>query len=288
MKKKLLLIGGCGYIGSFLYEFFKDYPIDTLDLERRGNCVNSDNIKMDYAEATPGFLSQYDVILWFAGHSSVGMAQGDPEGALLSNMVHLFSLQQKLSVTQRLIYASSGGIYNALSSGVVAEETETRFFPENAYDISKFAFDAMMRAYGDNFAGLRLGTLAGISANTRFDLVVNAMVRSAVTEGVVRVSGGEKRRSVLGIGDLARAVQTLVEVPEMETGFYNLASFNTTIGEIGARVAERFGVPLETVEGLSTYDFQMSTEKFCRTYDFTFFDTLSSLIDQVAQGMRGT
>ena len=285
---KLLLIGGCGYVGSCLYEAFKadGRQIDTLDLEKRGNFVNPDNIKMDYAEVTAQFLAKYDVILWFAGHSGSEISQEDPAGALQNNMLHLFALQQKLSPEQRLIYASTATVYNAISGDAV-QETENRFNPTTAYDISRFALDAMMGVYGDNFAALRLGSVGGASANMRFDLIVNAMVRSALVEGRVRVSNEEKRRALLGMGDLVQAVRVLVGAREMEAGLYNLASFNTTIGEIGKKVAERLGVPLEKQGGRSAYGYQIDVQKFCRRYDFTFKDTLPSLIDQVAQKVRG-
>ena len=48
MSTSVLLIGGCGYIGSRLYRHLKGkgFAVDTLDLEWRGNFVNPDNIKM--------------------------------------------------------------------------------------------------------------------------------------------------------------------------------------------------------------------------------------------------
>ena len=43
--KKILIIGGCGYVGSALYKYLtKNYAVDTLDLEWYGNFVNKDNI----------------------------------------------------------------------------------------------------------------------------------------------------------------------------------------------------------------------------------------------------
>ena len=39
--KKILIIGGCGYVGSELYNSMKNsYEVDTVDLEWYGNHVN--------------------------------------------------------------------------------------------------------------------------------------------------------------------------------------------------------------------------------------------------------
>ena len=282
MPDKILLIGGCGYIGSRLYQTLKDEGrrVDTLDLEKRGNFVNPDNIKMDYAEADASLLARYDHLLWFAGHSSVGMSHEDPEGALTNNLLRLFQLRRKMSPSQRLIYASTGGIYNAVA-GAGAKETETRFNPANAYDISKYALDVMMQNYAENFAALRLGTLAGPSPNTRYDLVINAMTKSAMEKRRVLVFNGGMRRSILGLGDCVRAVQALLDAPDMRTGFYNLASFNTSIAELGRRISSHFSVPLEEGADTASYDYLISNEKFRSAYGFAFQESVESLVQDL-------
>ena len=289
MADKILLIGGCGYIGSRLYETLKaeGRSVDTLDLEKRGNFINPDNIKMDYAEASPSLLAKYDHVLWFAGHSSVGMSHEDPAGALANNLLHLFQLRRKMNPSQRLIYASTGGIYNAVAEGGAgAKETETRFNPANAYDISKYALDVMMRNYAENFAALRLGTLAGPSPNTRYDLVINAMTKSAIEKKRVKVFNGGMRRSILGLGDCVRAVQALLDAPSLEAGFYNLASFNTSIKELGVSISSHFSVPLEEGADTASYDYLISNEKFRNACSFAFRENVESLLEDLTAHLR--
>ena len=49
--KKILVTGGCGYIGSAIYNNLKDkYIVDTVDLEWFGNYTNPNNIKKDFDE----------------------------------------------------------------------------------------------------------------------------------------------------------------------------------------------------------------------------------------------
>ena len=45
---KILIIGGCGYIGSHLYDVLgKKHQVTTVDCERSGNFSNPENIKID-------------------------------------------------------------------------------------------------------------------------------------------------------------------------------------------------------------------------------------------------
>ena len=292
MAKKILLIGGCGYIGSRLYERLKKAgrQADTLDLEKRGNGSNPDNIKMDYADAPPDLIAQYDAIVLLAAHGSVQEAARDPEGALYNNVLNPFRLWRRLSQDQLFIYGSSGSVYSGLGDAV--EESERRFHPQGVYDVSKFSFDALMQACGTEaggapYVGLRFGTLAGPSPNLRREvLVINAMTISAILKGEVHIFNASAKRSILGIGDCARAIETIIDAPQIKTGLYNLASFDTTIREIGEAISGHFGVPLIDKPDTVSYDYLMTNKKFCRDYGFQYEENLLSLAEGVAEQLR--
>ena len=50
MKKKILIIGGCGYIGSRLISFFdkKYFLVEILDNETYGDPIKINNYKSDF------------------------------------------------------------------------------------------------------------------------------------------------------------------------------------------------------------------------------------------------
>lgn len=142
----MLLVGGCGYIGSYIYPRLKELGLEpaVCDHLTRQNPANIPAVARDYANLTDEELAQFDAIVWFAGHSSVQQALADPQGALANNCLNLFGLAKKLKPTTKLIYASSGSLYSAPVGQVLSpsRESDLAHIPyQNAYDISKFAFD---------------------------------------------------------------------------------------------------------------------------------------------------
>jgi nucleoside-diphosphate-sugar epimerase len=116
--------------------------------------------------------------------------------------------------SQRLIYASSASLYSGNESPdhVITEEV-IGFQYQNAYDLSKYAFDKLISTLNIDFIGLRFGTVCGTSPRQRHELLLNSMVRSAVRTGTVQVSNPQARRSVLAMNDLVATIQALIEVP---------------------------------------------------------------------------
>ena len=53
--------------------------------------------------------------------------------------------------------------------------------------------------------------------------------------------------------------------------------------EIGSSVAEIMDVPLVDMGETDTYDFKISSDKFCRTYDFEFREDIQSIVEDIKQ-----
>ena len=102
--RRLLVIGGLGYVGSALYRHFirAGFSVDTVDLEMRGNRTNPNNYKCDFQHLTASFLSEYPAVVLLAGHSNVAQSLRDPYGALENNLVKFAGLIAKLT-NQKLI-----------------------------------------------------------------------------------------------------------------------------------------------------------------------------------------
>lgn len=279
----VLIIGGCGYIGSAVYaHLVKNHTVDTVDLEWFGNYNNPNNIKEDFANLTVDFLDKYDAIVHTASHSSVPLCK-DIYASFDNNVTKFLALTQKLK-KQKLIYASSSCVY-VTSDAAPKVETELSP-PTDGLTLSKTTIDHIMPLLDVEYYGLRFGSVNGWAPNMRTDLMVNSMTLSAEKNWQVIVFNAHAHRPIISTNDLARAVECIIECKDDHRGIYNAASFNQNIGYVGKRVADYLHVPLIDKGVTGTYDFTISSEKLINTFGFKFEDTVESIIDSITKNPR--
>lgn len=287
--KKVLLLGGCGYIGTRLHQYLQDkYEIDSVDTEWYGNVLGKDNIKKDFKDLNQDFLRKYTHIILLAGHSSVKMSE-HMSSTLKNNVVNFVELLEKITDDQILIYASSSSVYGDTKNREVNEEYES-FKPNNYYDLSKHEADSYATLSKKCFFSLRFGTVNGFSPNLRNDIMINAMTYNAIENRKIFCFNPEINRPILGILDLCRAIDTILEKGNKEnSGIYNLASFNSDVRVIAETVSSLTGSELEIVETppehitnvklqSKAYDFLINSDKFSKVFNFKFEDTISTIV----------
>jgi nucleoside-diphosphate-sugar epimerase len=276
----VLLLGGAGYIGSLFSQKTK-HQIKNVDLCLfRGTAASNLAIE-NYNKSD---INEADVIVCLAGHSSVQMCEHSPSRSWTNNVQYFRNLCERLQKHQKLIYASSASVYGKTSS-ISTEDSDINFNVLNHYDLQKITIDLIANKYiaeGKNIIGLRFGTVNGASPNTRSDLMINSMVKAATEKGVLNAKNLSIRRAILGINDACRALDLIVE-EHIQPGQYNLASFNSNVGEIANTVSEIMKADIiKHPDDLIAYDFELSTQKFINATGFTFKDNLETLV----QGLR--
>lgn len=261
----VLLVGGCGYIGSYIYsQLVKEgIALTVCDRLSRGNPLKIPVLACDYSSLTPEDLASYDAVVWFAGHSSVQQSVEDPQGALANNCLNLLKFARLLKPSTRLIYASSGSLYSSPVGTHLSpsRETDLVHIPyQNAYDISKFAFDYLAENFLSNFYALRMGTLSGFSPNLRKELLFNSMSIAAATTGKVNLKNRDAYRTVLYLEDLWLFVKRLLTT-DVEPGVYNVGSVSATIGQFAEMIATAWGAEVVDQGSSETYSFLLDTSR---------------------------
>lgn len=273
----ILLIGGNGYIGSGLYPKLRQkHLVTSVDLCLFGKDLKFSQ-KVDFESVD---ISEYDVIICLAGHSSVQLCDLEPIASWDNNVNKFHSLCQKLSKEQLLIYASSASVYGT-NDGVSDENSKLSNFPLKDYDLQKTTIDLIANRFileGKKIIGLRFGTVNGVAPNTRSELMMNSMVKSSMETGLIKIRNGKIRRGILGINDVVRAIETIVERGTNNYGQYNLTSFNSTVNDISAEVVRLANSKILVEPDTPAYDYSLSVEKFKKEFNFEFTDTMEGLI----------
>ena len=130
MKKRILVTGGAGFIGTHLVNRLheSDYPVTVLDLNvpekkiKGVNYVQGDVRKI--SDLTP-LVGTHDVIIHLAAIVSVPLCEQDPKGSHETNAVStqlilqlMESENQKRPIDQkiRIIFSSSSAVYGDLGN----------------------------------------------------------------------------------------------------------------------------------------------------------------------------
>ena len=165
---KILVTGGCGFIGSnFIRYFLKSYPdyslINVDKLTYAGNLENLSEIshspryyfiRGDIAEASrmEELIGKgVDAIVNFAAESHVDRSIEDPSSFMKTNVFGTFVLLEgvrKVFPRQRIrfLHISTDEVYGSLGeTGAFTEETPLA--PNSPYSASKTAADMLVRAY---------------------------------------------------------------------------------------------------------------------------------------------
>jgi len=263
-QNKILLIGGCGYIGSYLYQKLVEngFEVTICDYLARGNPLNLDILYCDYAELDKFFLQKFGTVLWFAGQSSVIQSMNDPNRALINNCFNLFHLSQKLHPRTKFIYASSGSVYSTKNKYVkeVSEIENIEYPSQTPYDISKFSFDYIAKNYLKNFYSLRMGTLAGYSPNLRDELLFNSMNISAINTGKIHLRNANSYRTILFLEDLFSLILKLITTKQ-QPGIINVGSVSYTIGEFASKIANLWNSKIINHKNTKTYSFKLNCSR---------------------------
>lgn len=280
---RTLLIGHRGYIGSRLIQ---EIDADGIDI----NWFRSGKEDIDFKDLSRSYYSEFDNIILLAGHSSVKMSESNLSSCFNNNVRNFIHLLEKID-NQKLIYASSSSVYGSVG-GKTVNEKYFGFEPYNQYDISKHVADLYAQKSDVEYYALRFGTVNGYSPFLRSDVMINAMVNSAINDGHIKLYIKDTMRPILGINDLCRAVRYILASGEDKRGLYNLASFNKTAEQIAYEVADVMGVEVKEFQADPTqientknqtkaYNFSISTLKFRREFGFKFKDTVESLTNEL-------
>jgi nucleoside-diphosphate-sugar epimerase len=305
--RRVLVIGGAGYVGSALVPklLAKGHHVRVLDLLLFGDEPLAAVLGHPRLEIIRADFRQVDqVVKAMHGVDAVihlGAIVGDPACALdeeLTVEVNLMATRMIAEVAKgqgnvnRFIFASTCSVYGA--SDEILDE-RSALAPVSLYARSKIASERVLLSMADEaFAPviLRFGTIYGLSGRTRFDLVVNLLTAKAVVDGEITVQGSDQWRPFLHVDDAALAVSLALSAPQavVAQAVLNVGSDeqNYTIGEAGALISRL--VPTAELKDLGPdgdrRNYRVDFTEIRRRLDFTPRWSLEAGIRQVLEAFE--
>jgi UDP-glucose 4-epimerase len=200
MKKKILIIGGSGYLGSHVADYLaaSGHKIIIYDIKKspwfnpkykfvKGDILNTGSLSK--------IISKVNIIYHFAAISDIEIALNNPIKTVQVNILgtlNILDLARKNSI-ERFIFASS--IYALSSNG-------------GFYSCSKRSSEDYIREYnkiyGLNYTILRYGSLYGIRSTINNG--VHKIIAHAITENELQYLGNKMyKRRYVHVEDVAKA-----------------------------------------------------------------------------------
>jgi len=242
---KILVTGGCGYVGSVLIPRLlkKNYKIINIDTQWFGNYLknhrNLKNIKMNISEIEKLKEKNIKAVIHLASIANDPMAELDKNLSWETSALNTFKLMNfmKKNKIRKIIYASSGSVYGIKKEKKVTEQSSLE--PISLYNKVKMITERIILSYKDiNPYIIRPATVCGYSKRMRLDVTVNALTFSALSKGIINVFGGKQVRPNIHIDDMVNLYLFFLNSKKKDCGIYNAGFENKSILEIAKKIKE--------------------------------------------------
>lgn len=263
-KKKVLVTGGAGFIGSHVVDIyveagFEVVVVDNLSSGRRSNLnpaaklyevdIRSPELENVFEQERPHYISH------LAAQVDVRRSVVDPlldADINILGSIRLIELARKYDV-KKMIYISTGGAVYGEPEYLPCDEDHP-VNPICQYGISKHTIEHYLylynELYGFKYVVLRYPNVYGPRQDPNGEAGVVAIFTGQMLQGKpVTINGpGDQERDFVYVGDCARA--NLLALESDATGIYNLASgVGTSVNELASVLKDVTGYALEPQHG---------------------------------------
>jgi nucleoside-diphosphate-sugar epimerase len=307
--RRVLVVGGAGYLGSILTEKllqrgFRVRVLDSFLYGRRSLDAISQDENLEIKEGDlrnihtcVSSLADTDAVILLAAIVGDPASNARPTETIETNVLAAQALASacKLHHINRFLYASTCSVYG-IGEDLLDEDAPLN--PISLYARTKIESEKIILGMGDEYFSptiLRMGTLYGHSPRMRFDLVVNTMSMKSFVDKQIQVFGGGQWRPLLGVEDAAEVFIRCIEADLQDVGnrIFNVGSDsqNYRIHEVAETIAAALGgIPISRDNSnLDARDYRVSFSRLARTLGFapaqTIGDAARTIFDKLQTGV---
>lgn len=292
---KLLVTGGCGYVGTVLTETLLNdgHEVIVLDTQWFGNHLQPHsrltNIKGDVRDIDSIPLDGLDAILHLANIANDPAVELNPS---LSWEVNVLAAQQLADRAVRagvkhFIYASSGSVYGVKYEPQVTEDLT--LVPISVYNKTKMVAERVLLSYQDQMQVhcIRPATVCGVSPRMRLDVSVNMLTFQSLKNKKITVFGGDQTRPNIHMKDMVRVYQHFLKNPSVASGCYNAGFENISILQIAEMVQAKVQSEIIVSGSNDPRSYRQNSDKLLSTgfeQKFGVQDAINEIIELYQSG----
>lgn len=293
--KKILIIGGGGYIGSELCNMLvnKKYKIGCMDTFWFKTNLNKKitKIKKDVRSFDFSVFKNYDIVINLAYLSNDPLCEINARDTWESGPLSTYYMMEsclKYKV-KKFIFASSGSIYGLKKEKNVTENLGLD--PITDYNKSKMVCEKIIENYKDKIKTviLRPATVCGGSSRLRLDVVLNLFCYQAFFKKKINILGGKQVRPLLHIKDMINCYEFFIK--NNFTGTYNVGFENLSVYDIAKSVKSIIPSKIQIKKSNDPRSYRMNSNKLIKKgfkQKFNHRDAILNLKDKFENGFIPT
>jgi len=304
MKKKIIITGGLGYIGTELCKLYSGVSwnnqiivIDIRFISERVNQIRNWNMEFVHGDILDKeLINKYcinaDVVHHLAGITDVPRTQSESTQEK-DNKIKLVAKEGTQNIINavsdrcKIIFPSTHVVYEGIDKVKTNISEDEDLKPVLSYSSSKADNEKQLKNSGKNFVILRLGSVYGYSTDTtRIDIMPNLFPKIASQDGTIKLfSGGRQIKNLVPLVDVARCFKNMEEREDISSDIFNLTKDTVTVKEV-AEICKKYNPKVtlkETNDEVPNLGFSLSNEKILATGFKFLYGLNESIKDMIAK-----
>ena len=274
MKKKVLITGHCGYVGTQLVKKLLEKDCEVIGIDTmwyhkikitHNNLISK---KLDIRDISKfDFPKNIDCVFHFANIANDPSVELNEKLSWDVNVLAGYQLMEKCieNKVKRFVFASSGSVYGLKDQEKVTEDLN--LVPISAYNKTKMIAERVFMSFQDKIEvyNVRPATVCGVSERMRLDVSVNMLAYQAIKNKVINIFGGNQIRPNIHIDDLVDVYTHFLE-QDHPTGVYNAGFENLKIIEIANMIKRKTNASLNIEKKYNDpRSYRLSSDKLLET-----------------------
>jgi nucleoside-diphosphate-sugar epimerase len=303
MKKKIIITGGLGYIGTELCKLYSGVSwhhniivIDNRFISERVNQIRNWNMEFIQGDILDkDLIKKYcmdaDIVHHLAGVTDVPRTKSETSTTQDEKIKEVGekgtqNILDAITNKCKIIFPSTHVVYEGLDKikTDIKENEDTK--PVLSYSTSKAINEDQLKKSGKNYVILRLGSVYGYSSDSmRIDIMPNLFSKITSQNGTLKLfAGGRQIKSLVPLIDVARCFKFMEEKNKIQSEVFNLTKETLTVKEV-AEICKKYNPKItlkETNDEVPNLGFSLSNKKLLNT-GFKFLYNLEQNIKEMIQ-----